>query len=115
MIHTRIDLRTLDAWRYLAPARGPIWILRLLARDGVEGPVIYENFGPFKSEQFDPNFFWLHAMGEIRQRGLQGVPAGFTGKKRRHMVEELMRRGIDGNDGSIFGSSSNETEDETEE
>ena len=89
-------------------------MLRLLARDGVDGPIIYEKLGPSKCEKFDPHLFRVHAMGEKRRRGLQGVPAGFTRRKRRQMMDDLKRRGIDGDDGSIFGSSTRD-EDEVAE
>jgi hypothetical protein len=108
-------MRTLAAWQFLALERGPVWMLRLLARDGVEGPIIYENIGPFRSvARYDPNFFWSHAVGEKQRRGLQGVPSGFTGKKRRQMVDELMRIGIDGNDGSILTSGSHDMDEVAE-
>jgi len=86
-------------------------MLRLLARDGVDGPIIYEKLGPSKCEKFDPHLFRVHAMGEKRRRGLEGISAGFTGMKRRQTVDELKRSGIDGNDGSIPGSGSHDIDD----
>jgi hypothetical protein len=80
-------------------------MLRLLARDGVEARIPHRNLGRYDSAAgYDPDFFWRHARGETLRRGLPGVPAGFTGKKRREMVDELLKRGIDGNDESIRGS-----------
>jgi hypothetical protein len=107
-------MKTLAAWRYLAPELGPVWMLRLLARDGVDGPIISENLGLFKSARFDPDFFWSHAVKEKLKRGLQAVPAGFTRKKRKQMVDALMSRGIDGDDGSIRGSGSYDLDEPAE-
>jgi hypothetical protein len=81
----------------------------------VEDPIAHENLGQANCEKFDRAIFWPHSAREKRKRGLQGVPAGFIGKKRRHMVDELKRRGINGNDGTILRSGNHGIDDEIAE
>jgi hypothetical protein len=78
-------------------------MLRLLARDGVEARITHQNLG----RTSPPCDVILTFLAACRRRGAEAglprVPAGFTRTKRRQMVDGLMRRGIDGNDGSVLG------------